>query len=98
MPYRNHKPATAVRNAILARKQLRKVDTGNLMARAHLTNKLPPDPSGNKSSLMRYIEGKYGQPIEVLIWIDGVDTLSKQLEIPSRSISRWRKKYPNGNR
>ena len=86
----NKSVAKDIRQGILSRRQLRTEHY-----KQHLTDKLPVDPTGSKTTLMLYVEGKFRQPIEVIIWSAGVRTVAKKLELQPRTISRWRKEYPN---
>ena len=87
------KTTKSIKESILSRRQLRRDET---KTKGQLTTKLPIDPTGTKGTLIRYVEGKYGKPIEVLIWSNSVRKLAEQLEVAPRTISRWRKEYPNG--
>lgn len=78
----------SIRRQILERAQL--VRTAN----GHLTNTLPPNVDGNKTNLMRYIEGKYNKPIDVIIWESSALEVAAKLELPFRTIYNWRKKFP----
>ena len=87
-----HMPsASQIRESILSGKGLRVLKIG-------LTDKamLPVDHTGCKSLLMRHIEARHVMKIEDLIWSDSKDNLAVKLEVPVRTISRWRVKFPEG--
>ena len=84
-------PTAKIRDSILSRKQLRKDET----RKGHLTNRLPLDPTGCKTTLMLYIEGKYKLPIEQLIWSLSIRKAAHLFEVEPRTITRWREKFPS---
>ena len=81
--------AKSIRESILSAKGLRVIKT-NLTDRAML----PVDTTGQKTNLMRHVEALHRMPIEELVWSDSKDKLAIKLEIPVRTISKWRCKFP----
>lgn len=80
--------STQIRERILKYKGLR---VGNL---GQLTDKLPEDNTGRKSTLIRYVEDKCRKPIEDIIWSGSATEVANQIEVNSRTIRRWRKEFP----
>lgn len=65
--------------------------------RGRLTSKLPDDPTGKKSPLMRYVEDKFRQNIEDIIWQGSAAEISEKIEVDVRTIRRWRQVFPLEN-
>lgn len=79
----------SIRESILSSKGLR-LDKGKITNRALL----PVDKTGNKTNYMLYVESLHKKPIEHLIWSAGKYEVAERLEVPVRTISRWRVKFP----
>ena len=80
--------AAKLREAILNRR-IKRIDHN--IQRGHITNRLPVDMSGRKSSLMLNIEARFNQPIELLIWKYASSRLvANELEVGFKTICRWR--------
>ena len=79
--------STRIRERILLNRDLRV--EGN-----RLTRELPSDSTGKKSPLMLYVEDKFRQDIEDIIWHNSVKQAAKMTHVSSRTISRWRELFP----
>ncbi len=79
--------STQIRERILKFKGLR-------VSNGQLTDKLPEDTTGRKSTLIRYVEDKCRKPIEIIIWSGSAEEVASQIEVNPRTIRRWRKEFP----
>lgn len=80
--------STQIRERILRHKGLRIGELGKL------TDKLPEDKTGRKSTLIRYVEDKCRKPIEEIIWSGSAREVAEKIEVNPRTIRRWREEFP----
>ena len=55
-----------------------------------LTYRMPR--GGSKTTIMRYVEERFGQPIENLIYDGSLDQVAEKLDIDRTTVLRWRRK------
>lgn len=51
-----------------------------------------PDRTGELSTLQRYIELRFGQPLDELIWAGSLNEVADKLDIARGTVLRWRKR------
>ena len=85
-----------IRESILANKGLRIEHTSTRKSRVVNSVKLDKTDT-RKNSLMQFVEAQLKVPIEDLIWSDSVPKVALRTGISSRTISRWRVRFPKEN-
>ena len=77
--------AAEIRRQILKKERLYPKKGGGLTSRI-------PASSPEKTTLMRYIEDRFGVPVEQLVWDGSLDAVADKLDIDRVTVLRWRRK------
>jgi len=78
--------AADIRRRILGKEKLYPKAGGGLTTRM-------PNEDGAKTTLMRYVEEKFGRHVEDMVWEGTLDEVSEKLDVDRVTVLRWRRKF-----